>query len=215
LPFAAGAIVSTPEEMCQLMYHLFNKEIISDSSLATMKKLKNKTIGHGLFRAPFFEKTGWGHTGRIDEFRSFMGYFPEDSLVVAVTSNGMTVNLNTILIGVLSIYYGRTYNFPVFPKTIVELPPTEYFTGKYKAKFLGMITLAKFRISTAGANHLFMSDNLGTGESEKALLERRDKYVFHSTDSGGDLTFTLNNKGNVKGIKMTQGKMTINCKKFD
>ena len=215
LPFAAGAMVSTSEDLCRMMYYLAYKNLITDSSLAMMKNIRGKNIGHGLFKAPFYEKAGWGHTGRIDEFRSFVLYIPEDSLLLSITSNGLSIKLNEVIIGILSNYYGRKYSYPTFTKSKVETPSTEIFTGTYKAKLAGLITVARFQISLAGHNYLFLSEAKNNKEAEKGLLERRGEFVFYSADSGGKMIFKTNKKGKVTGIDMEQGKMTIKCKKIN
>lgn len=173
----------------------------------------NGKIGHGLLKAPFYEHKGWGHTGRIDEYRAFAGYFPDDSLILTITSNGMTVNLNDVLTGVLSTYFGRDYTFPPKYDYNMEIPATDVFTGNYKAKLAGFITVARFQITNAGRNHLFMNENFDNPYGEKVLLERKGAYVFHSREARGDLLFSTNKKGEVKGIIFQQGKMKIHCKK--
>jgi hypothetical protein len=198
-----------------MMFRLFNREIISDSSLSVMKKLKNKSTGHGIFKAPFYEKEGWGHTGRIDEFRAFAGYFPGDSVSIAITANGLNMKLNNIIIGVLSIYYGRNYSFPEFTHSQTEQPPAERFVGSYEARALGLITVGKFRIKPAGKNYLFMTESTDSTESETQLLERRDAFTFYARDIDGELVFLENDNGKVVGVKMKQGKNTIKCKKID
>jgi len=215
LPFAAGAMVSTTEDLCQMMYHLAYRNAVSDSSLKVMKNIRGKNIGHGLFKAPFYEKAGWGHTGRIDEFGSFVLHIPEDSILFAITANGMNMKLNDLIIGVLSEYYGKKYVYPTFPKSTVDNPHTEIFTGDYKAKLFGLITVARFNISQAGHNYLFLSETKNNKESEMGLLQRRGVYEFYSPDSGGELIFKTNKKGKVTGIDLKQGKMTIKCKKID
>lgn len=214
LPFAAGAMVSSSEDLCSMMFQLAYKNCLSDSSFSMMKRLKGKRMGHGLFKAPFFDKTGWGHNGRIDEFRSFVLYFPEDSLILGLTANAMRVDLNEVVLGVLSCYYGKRTPYPVIPKAVSVNPPTRVFTGVYKAKVFRFITVARLQISEAGKDHLYMSQALGKHESEKGLLVRKSEYVFYSEQAGGDLKFKLNRKGKVKGFIIQQGKLKIRCKKM-
>jgi D-alanyl-D-alanine carboxypeptidase len=215
LPFAAGSIVSTTEDLCKMMYYLAYKNVLSDSSLAVMKKIRGKNIGHGLFKVPFYEKEGWGHTGRIDEFRSLVLHIPKDSLFLSITSNGLNLKLNEVIIGILSTYYGRKYSYPTFTNSKVEIPSTNIFIGTYKAKLAGLITVARFQITQAGRNYLFLSEANNNKEVEKGLLVRQGELVFYSPDSGGLLTFKMNKKGKITGIKMKQGKFTISCKKIN
>jgi len=125
------------------MHHLFHGDLVSDISLATMQKLKSKSIGHGLFKAPFYDKIGWGHTGRIDKFKSATLYFPTEDLYLSVTSNGSRLGINDIMIGILSSYYGKKYDYPLFYHSEIREPKLSVFTGTYKAKLAGIITLGK------------------------------------------------------------------------
>lgn len=215
LPFSAGAIVSTTEDLARMMSALFHGELISPSSLARMQLLKSKSVGHGIFKAPFYEHEGWGHTGRIDEFRAFAGYFPEDSLTLIITSNGMSAPLNDIMIGLLSAYFDKEYAYPeVFPNA-PQIPDAGVFTGSYKAKLLGMFTVGRFRLYAAGHNYLFMSEGKDEGKLvEKVLLYRTGDMSFLSRESGGAMEFVKNRKGNVTKVYIVQKNFRLKCKKY-
>ncbi|HAQ39367.1 MAG TPA: hypothetical protein DCQ58_12745 [Saprospirales bacterium] len=180
-----------------------------------MLLLKNKNTGHGIFKAPFYDREGWGHSGRIDEFRSFVGYFPDDSLSVAIVTNGMNFKLNELIIGVLSAWYGRAYEYPKFNRSEIDTPETDIFIGAYKAKLAGFITVAQFNISAAGKNHLFLNENNDGLPAEKSLLVRTGTYSFFSVDSGGEIKFKADKKGRIKGAELVQGKFRIRCIKVD
>ncbi|MGC4129973.1 MAG: serine hydrolase domain-containing protein [Bergeyella sp.] len=215
LSLAAGAIVSTTEDLTKLMNSLFNGKLVSEKSLAQMEKMDTKNYGYGLHKAPFYEKKGFGHTGRIDESRSVVGYFPDDKIALAIVSNGNTVNTNQLAIGILSKYYQKKYTYPDFTeyesKTALS---TEKFTGVYKAKLAGIVTIAKFHISQAGKNHLFLSMYNNGKDSEKRLLIRKDENYFYSPESKAEFHFLSDKKGIITGIKLVQGKQSINCKKI-
>ncbi|MBL1220397.1 beta-lactamase family protein [Chryseobacterium sp. L7] len=217
--FSAGNMVSTTEDLLKLMQELFAGNLVSKKSLEIMKDANSPSImGYGLFKTPFYGKTGYGHTGRIDEFHSGVAYFPEDKFSIAILANGTNVKLNDIVAGVASKYYQKKYKNPDF--TVYHsktAPPTEIYNGIYKAKLAGIITVGKFRITQAGKNHLFIAlyDPKKFGEeSRKALLKRIGENDFYSFDTGAYLKFSLDEKGEVTGIKLTQGQQSINCKKM-
>ncbi|WP_062697760.1 serine hydrolase domain-containing protein [Chryseobacterium indologenes] len=210
---SAGAVVSTAEDITNLMDALFNGKLVSKNSLAQMETVNTKAFGYGLQIAPFYKKTGYGHTGRIDEFHSTVSYFPDDKLSLVILSNGNTVKLNTIAIGILSKYYGKKYNYPDFRYESKTSLSTDRFTGVYHAKLAGIITVAKFQISKAGKNHLFLSMYNNGKEGEKRLLIPKNENTFYSPENDAEFDFTFNKKGNVTGAKLTQGKQSINCKK--
>lgn len=207
-------MVSTPEDVAKMIRALFNGRLVSPNTLAQMEKDNAKAFGYGLQITPFYNKTGYGHTGRVDEFRSFAGYFPEDQLSMVIFSNGNTIKLNTIAIGILSKYYQKKYTHPGFPVyESKNSPSTDKFTGVYHAKLAGVITVAKFHVSKAGKNHLFLSMYNNGKEGEKKLLIRKSENTFYSPENNAEFDFTLNKKGGIKGARLTQGQQSISCTK--
>lgn len=213
LPFSAGAIVSTTSDLNKFFDQLFHGNLLSAKSLSTMQSLKNKSIGHGLFKAPFYEKTGWGHTGRLDEFKSATFYFPAEDLYLSILTNGSRGNLNDVVIGILSKYYDKIYTYPVFYHSETEEPKVSVFTGKYSARLAGLITVGEFEITEAENNHLFMSELQDGKIGERGLLERMDANTFYLRSAKGKLIFTIVND-QVKNLVLEQGKMKIKCKKL-
>ncbi|MDR6516872.1 serine hydrolase domain-containing protein [Chryseobacterium camelliae] len=214
LTLSAGAIVSTPEDVAKMIHALFNGKLVSPETLAQMEKGNAKALGYGLQITPFYKNMGYGHTGRVDEFHSFVGYFPEDRLSMVVFSNGNTIKLNTIAIGILSKYYQKKYIHPDFPEYESKISPSmDKFAGIYHAKLAGVITVARFQISKAGKNHLFLSMYNNGKEGEKRLLIRKNENTFYSPENNAEFDFTLNKKGEIKGAKLTQGQQSINCTK--
>ncbi|MEO0604218.1 MAG: serine hydrolase domain-containing protein, partial [Myxococcota bacterium] len=84
VPGAAGALVSTPTDLCTFAHALFSGELVSEASLANMRALADG-YGRGLFPIPYDQRTAFGHTGGIDGFSSMMGYFPDDGTCLAIT----------------------------------------------------------------------------------------------------------------------------------
>lgn len=217
---AAGAMVSTTEDLSRLTSALFNDNLVSKKSLEQMEKTNSQTgIGYGLFRTPFHDKNGYGHTGRIDEFRAATVYFTADNLILTILTNGTNIKLNDIALGIVSKYYHTPYQKPDL--TAYEnksAPQTQVYTGIYSAKLAGIISLGKFRITQAGKNHLYLAmyDNEKdqAKESRKALLKRTGENEFYSLEANAKLQFLLNKNGVVTGIKLMQGNKSIYCKRL-
>ena len=131
IPKGAGAVVSTPTDLNKFFTALFNGKVVKSESLEKMKTMKNG-YGIGLFSYPFFEKKFYGHTGGIDGFNSMAAYNPEDGMAITYISNGTDLPTNDILIGALSIFYGRDYAIPSFEKALdIPAEELEKFTGTY------------------------------------------------------------------------------------
>ena len=117
IPMGAGAIVSNPTDLVLFIEGLFSGKLISEESLEKMKTIEDK-FGMGIFKIPFYDKTAFGHNGGIDGFHSVLSYFPESKLSVALLSNGMIYENNSIMIAVLSSYFDKKIELPTFGKDI-------------------------------------------------------------------------------------------------
>ncbi len=121
IPLGAGAIVSTPYDMNVFLYNLFEGNLVSRGTLRQMMTTRDG-YGLGLFQFPFYDKAGYGHTGGIDGFQSNASLFPGENFSVAFASNAVGYPMNDILLGVLSIYFGKDYEMPEFAPEVVLTP---------------------------------------------------------------------------------------------
>ncbi|WP_421978693.1 serine hydrolase domain-containing protein [Roseivirga seohaensis] len=137
VPFSAGAIVSTPNDLNEFTYALFHNKLVSAKSLVKMKEIKNG-LGHGLFSVPFYDKKAFGHNGKIDNFEASAYHFEVDDLSISVLTNGLTISFNDILVGVLSIYYNKEFTLPNFDQKPIELnaESLEKYSGLFSSEAL-------------------------------------------------------------------------------
>ena len=143
LAFAAGAIASTPDDLNLFLSGLFNSKLVSAASLAQMKTFKD-TYGKGLVIAPFEERKFYGHTGGIENFRAAAGYNIEEKTGFAIVVNGDNFNRNDIMIGVLSLFYGKDYQFPDVKGFAVSETLRAKYVGTYSSKSVPIkITIAE------------------------------------------------------------------------
>ena len=91
------------------------------------------------------KKRAFGHNGGIDGFQSNAAYFPEDKVSIAYTTNGVAMPMNDILIGALSIYYGKDYSLPDFkPGLAVKSEDLDQYLGVYSSpQFPLKVTITK------------------------------------------------------------------------
>ncbi len=151
VPAGAGAIVSNPADLNRFLRCLFKGQLVSNNSLKKMMDLENG-LGMGMFQVPFYEKKAYGHTGGIDGFQANSFYFPEEKVAVSYTSNAVDMPVNDIIIGVLSIYFGRNYELPEFKPAVKIADSTlESYEGEYSAPNLPLkLTITKREGSLMG-----------------------------------------------------------------
>ncbi|MFO7827755.1 MAG: serine hydrolase domain-containing protein [Bacteroidales bacterium] len=183
VPMGAGAIVSTPTDLNRFLYCLFNHQLISAESLDKMTNIQDG-MGLGIFQVPFYDKKAFGHTGGIDGFQSNAFFFPKENISVAYLSNGVVMPMNDILIGVLSIYFGRDYDLPEF-KEPLELSSEEL------DKYLGVYSSLDFPLKLT----ISIEDNIliGQGSGQPSFaLEAYDKHKFKFDQASLKIEFIPN-----------------------
>ena len=126
----AGGIVSTTEDLLFFISNLFDGKIIQASSLEQMTKLEDG-YGMGIFPVPFYDKKGFGHTGGIDGFSSFLYTFPEEKISIALTSNGSRFNNNDIGIAALSACFNLPLQLPSFSALELSAEDLDKYLGSY------------------------------------------------------------------------------------
>lgn len=145
IPMGAGSIVSTPSDLTKFADALFNGKIVSQESLAFMMELKDN-FGLGIFKIPFYDKVGYGHTGGIDGFSSVFAYFPVEKIAYAMISNGSNYDNNNVSIAVLSSVYNKPFEIPSFSNTTYAVTTEELdqYLGIYASQQIALkITITK------------------------------------------------------------------------
>ncbi len=189
IPAGAGCIVSSPSDLNVFITGLFSGKLVSQSSIQQMKVMTDG-YGMGLLPIPFYEKSGWGHTGGIDGFRSVCMYFPEDSVAVSYCSNGEVLPRNDIMVGVLSIYYGKPYMIPSFKTITLLSEDLDTYLGVYAT------TQMPLKITITKQQNVLMAQ--ATGQSAFPLTAK-EKDVF-SFDQAG-IVMEFNSNGNMLTLK--------------
>jgi CubicO group peptidase (beta-lactamase class C family) len=184
VPIGAGSIVSTPTDLNRFLHCLYDGELVKQASLENMMELKDN-FGLGMFTVPFYEKVAYGHTGGIDGFNSNAFYFVEDQFSVAYTSNGMKSPINDLMIGVLSIYYGKDYKLPVF-KEVKTMKTAELI------KYAGVYASESFplKITITADNDQLKAQ--ATGQPE-FVLDPLGDHKFEFERAGVIMTFDPEN----------------------
>lgn len=180
IPLGAGAIVSTPYDMNVFLYNLFEGNIVSRATLRQMM-ITRDGYGQGLFQIPFYDKAGYGHTGGIDGFQASASLFPTENFSVAFASNAVGYPMNDILIGVLSIYFGKDYEFPVFAPAVVLTPEElELYPGVYASPQLPI------KLTIFVENEVLMAQ--GTGQPSFPL-EAAGNHIFRADQYQLEIVF--------------------------
>lgn len=179
IPLGAGAITSTPSELTKFADALFGGKLLNDQSVEAMKTM-NEGYGMGLFQFPFYNSTGYGHTGGIDGFSSVFSHFPEEKISYALNSNGSNYNGNDISKVVLSAVFGKPYEIPSFETYEVSSEELDQYLGVYSSAQIPLIITV-----TKEGNTL-----IAQGTGQPALpLEATAKDTFEFSAAGARFKF--------------------------
>ncbi len=179
IPRGAGALTSTVADLSKFASGLFGGKLISEQSLAQMMEIK-EGFGRGLFMIPFYERKSFGHTGGIDGFRAFLGYFPEEKVTLAVLSNGMNYNNNDILIAALSAQFEREWKLPDLTEIVISEELMQKYIGTYSSSQIPLL----LTVEDKGGKVAIQL----TGQPQ-AVLEAKDEFTFELKAAGAVFTF--------------------------
>lgn len=178
--FAAGEIMSTPDDLTEFMFALFNGKLVKKTSLEAMKDLKDG-YGIALMQFPFGERKFYGHTGGIENFRAVVGYYPTENFGISLIVNGDNFNRNDIMIGILSIYYKIPFPFPNFEK--IDDTVLQNYVGTYTSSDIPL----KISITVNDGELIAQA----TGQPSFPLTPKSDtEFVFQT--AGVEIVFEEN-----------------------
>jgi CubicO group peptidase (beta-lactamase class C family) len=193
----AGGIVSTTEDLLFFITNLFEGKIINAASLEQMTKLEDG-FGMGIFSVPFYDKKGFGHTGGIDGFSSFLYTFPEEKISIALTSNGSRFNNNDIGIAALSDCFDKSFSLPSFYAVKLTSADLDKYLGTYSNSEMPIkIVITKDSLSLkaqASGQQSFSLDATGKDTFEFSAAGVKiefipEKKLLILMQGGGEFTF--------------------------
>ncbi len=185
----AGGLISTSKEIALFIQAIFDHTLLSKESIAKMTTLKDNAFGIGLFHVPFYTYSGYAHTGGIDGFQSIWVYIPKDQVILSVTSNALSYDINSISVAVLSTAYDIPFDIPSFDVIEVNLDELTQYTGIYVSNQLPLTI------------HVFIENN-----TLKAQATRQPSFPLRPTQKD---KFTFDNAGIAMEFKVNEKSMTL------
>ena len=176
-----GSIQSTSNDLSVFMNGLLTGKLLSDENLELMKTIKDNH-GMGIFRYNIEDRVGFGHRGRIDEFRSTSIYFEEEKLVFTLISNGSQEDINGIYTEILQLYFGDA---------LIEV--SEDQIKKFSGTYTSQDDPTDQTIFKAGEGELIL---LVKGEFEEPLIYKGNNRFLFNQVYGESIAFTFSPDGN-------------------
>jgi CubicO group peptidase (beta-lactamase class C family) len=196
VPFAAGGLYSTSEDLFHWNQALFGYQVLSESSVHQMTTPEKFDYGMGLAMMTSRGRPVIQHGGVIEGFKAFLSYYPESRVTVVVLANSEISRPASIasLLGALA--HGDKVIPPAEWKA-VSVPPAvlKRHVGVYESP---RPEKDQFKISLDG-NRLTVEQ--WPGDEPKALIPR-SPTVFLAAELDTEFEFVKNKAGLTDRIKM-------------
>ncbi len=196
IPFAAGSLYSTTEDLLRWEQGLFGGKLLSPASLQKMTAPFKNDYAFGL---GVVTKNGHkliSHGGGIEGFVTYLGYFPDDQLTVVVLGNlsgGAPVQIGGELGG---LAHGEEIKLPAERKTVV-VPPG------ILAQYVGNYPLAPtFSIAVTREGDQLMAQAMG--QPKFPMFPESEKSFFLKVVDA-QIEFVRDGQGRVVSLILHQG----------
>ncbi len=196
VPFSAGALYSTTEDLLRWEQGLFGGKVLSAASLAKMTTPFKDDYAFGLTVATQDGHKRIEHNGGIEGFNTVLAYYPDDKLTVVVLSNINGSAPDQMYSKLAAVAFGAQVTLPSERKDVTVAPTIlEQYVGTYELapKINMMITLANGQLSgqVSGQGRLPLFAESETKFFYKAVDAQID---FGKDDKGPYLTLHQNGR---------------------
>ena len=196
VPFAAGALYSTTEDLLKWEIELFAGKVVTAASLTKMTTPFMGNYAFGVFVEQRGERKCIWHNGGIDGFSTDLHYWPDQRITVVVLANEESSARTDIAAKLDDLAQGRTVSLPSERKEI-SLPRNllRQYVGTYQASD-GMRMMV-----TQEGSHLISQIS---GQAKVPIYpESRDRFFWKVADAEAE--FARDAHGKVKSVVIHQG----------
>ena len=195
VPFSAGALYSTTEDLLRWEQGLFGGKVLNAASLAKMTTPFKNNYAFGLNVSAVRGHKLIEHGGGIEGFQTDMAYYPEDKLEVVVLSNLAAGAPPEIATGLAQVAHGETVVLPSEKKEIAVAPAIlAAYVGTYEIAptFSIVVTLEDGHLMSQPTNQ------------RKVELFAASESRFFLKVVDAEVEFVKNEKGEVTHLVLHQ-----------
>ena len=194
IPFSAGALYSTTEDLLRWEQGLFGGKVLTAASLTKMTTPFKQDYAYGLAVSTNNGHKMIAHDGGIEGFNTSLAYFPDDKLVVAVLAN-LNGPAGQIAGNLAKVAHGEKVVLPTERKEITVSPEIlKQYVGTYELtpKFSLAITLEDGQLVSQGTNQ------------GKVPMYAESETMFFLKLVDAQIEFVKNEKGEVTNMVLHQ-----------
>lgn len=205
IPYAAGAMYSTTEDLLVWDQALYGEKLVSRKSLDEIFTPFKDGYGYGWTIGKRFDHQVAAHGGGIYGFATYIARFPADHVTVIVLSNVQSGPSGKIANDLAAIVFGAAYEIPKERKEIaVDAKILEKYVGDYQL-------LPNVVFTVTFENGKLLGQIPGR---PKFPFSPESETVFFSKDVNAQITFTRDAQGQTTGLTLNQGGSNIPAPKI-
>ena len=195
IPFSAGALYSTTEDLLRWEQGLFGGKLLSAASLQKMTTPFKNDYAFGVAAVTKDGVKVIAHGGGIEGFSTYLAYFPGDQLTVVVLCNLVSSNPEAIARVLGDLAHGKEVKLPTEHKaTGIPVAVLQKYVGTYE------LTPGVKNYVTIDGDHLMTQL---TGQPAFPLFaESETKFFLKVVDA--QMEFVKNDKGEVTHLILFQ-----------
>ena len=216
LPYAAGSLLSTTDDLRKWHTAFMNDEVVSEvsrtSAHASTKLLDGKETGYGY---------GWGigefkgskrigHSGGINGFLSDSQYFPEEKILITVLSNCNCHSPQQLLMPLAATAIGKPIVEP--KEQSLDLAVAKEYVGKYQLTPSLMLNVEldgdRIKVKPTGQNSVYMKP---IGDHKFYISIISSELEFHPEPDGSVKSLTLYQGGAHKASKIEMKNVKLSA----
>ncbi len=205
LPYAAGSLYSTAEDLYKWDRSLYTDKLLSAASREKMFTPVMHDYAYGWEVHPMAEHKQIGHGGGIPGFATYIARFPEDDAAVIVLSNNEAANSQAVAAVLAGTLFGQKVKLPQERKIVpVDAKLLDHYVGSYE---LGSTTIT---FSNDNGHLMFAA---GSAKLEAHPLSDT-QFVVEAMD--GVFTFgAVDANGKAQEVRLEQGSTSTTAKRVN
>ena len=197
IPFAAGALYSTTDDLLRWDQALYKDTLVSQKSLDEIFTPDKGGYGYGWSIGKRFDRQVIAHGGGIYGFATEIARFPADRATVIVLSNVEGAAAGKIANDLAAVVFGAPYEIPRERKAItVDAKVLDQYVGQYR------IASPPIDIVVTRDNERLLAQIAGR---LKLALAAESETTFFSRDVTAQVTFLKDAAGQVTGLTLGMG----------
>ena len=195
IPFSAGALYSTTEDLLRWEEGLFGGKLLSAASLAKMTTPFKNDYAFGVGVRTVNGRKVMDHGGGIEGFNTFLAYFPDEKLTLVVLANLNGQAPQDIANRLAAVVHGEKVELPSERKEITVAPKIlEQYVGTYQ-----MAPKIEMKITLEGGQLVTQLSGQG-----KVPLFAESETKFFPKVVDAEIEFGRDEKGDVAWLVLHQ-----------